>query len=167
MTQESSIKEKASRIRLLVLDVDGTLTDGGVYIDSNGVQSRKFNIKDGMGIKLAQDAGIEVALLSHSNMLSILSERAAMLSIKFVYAGKDPKLKVLQHWMQQLALNDAQVAYIGDDANDLEIIQQVGLSACPADAHRKVIQAVDIVLQKKGGEGCAREFIDRYLLPGE
>jgi 3-deoxy-D-manno-octulosonate 8-phosphate phosphatase (KDO 8-P phosphatase) len=163
--EEITIKEKASRIRMLVLDVDGTLTDGGVYIDVNGVQSRKFNIRDGMGITLLQEAGIPVGLLSHSNIQGILEERARMLNVQYVYSGKESKLHVLHRWMKDLSLRNDEVAYIGDDVNDIEVITGVGLGACPADAHHLVVRSADIVLRNKGGEGCVREFIDRYLLP--
>jgi 3-deoxy-D-manno-octulosonate 8-phosphate phosphatase (KDO 8-P phosphatase) len=161
---DSTFKQKAAKIRLLVLDVDGTLTDGGVYIDANGMQSRKFHIRDGMGITQLQDKGIPVGLLSHSRAQKILDERARMLGIDRVYSGKEPKLVVLTRWMEELGLTLDQVSYIGDDINDLEILEQVGLSACPHDAHYSLIQKVDIVLQRNGGVGCVREFIDRFLL---
>lgn len=151
-------------IRFLVLDIDGTLTDGGVYIDVNGVQSKKFNIKDGMGITQLLERGIEVGFLSHSRSEVMIRERARMLNVKFVYAGKEPKLTVLNNWLQDLELSLDQVAYIGDDVNDIEVIQNVGFSACPADAHHSVFEHVDVVLQTKGGEGCVRECIDRFLL---
>ena len=160
----STIKEKASRIRMLVLDVDGTLTDGGIYIDANGVESKKFNVHDGMGITLLQEAGIDVGILSHSRAQKILNERAKMLGIKYVYAGKVPKIEILEKWKFELNLKADEIAYIGDDVNDIAILEDVGLSACPANAHYKVIKTVDIVLQRRGGEGCVREFIDRYLL---
>ncbi len=162
--EEHTIKQKAARIKMLVLDVDGTLTDGGVYIDSNGVQSKKFSIRDGMGITLLQETGILVAMLSHSRSLTMLEERARMLNIKYVYAGKEPKLEVLKRWMSDLLLHENEIAFIGDDVNDLEIMSFVGLTGCPSDAHYQVVRNVDIVLQHKGGEGCVREFIDRYLL---
>jgi len=161
---ETTFKEKASRIRMLVLDVDGTLTDGGIYIDAHGVQSKKFNIRDGMGITLLHEAGIAVGIISHSHAQAILDERARMLGIQYVYSGKEPKLEVLERWIKELSIASDEVAYIGDDVNDIEIIEKVGLSACPYDAHYKVVRTVDIVLQRKGGEGCVREFIDRYLL---
>jgi len=159
-----NLKQKASRIRLLVLDVDGTLTDGGVYIDSNGIQSKKFNIKDGMGITQLREKGIHIGIISHSRSKSILDERARMLGIDLMYSGKEPKLQVLDRWLKDLELTYEQVAYIGDDINDLEVIHKAGLSACPHDAHFSVVKEVDIVLQRNGGEGCVREFIDRYLL---
>ena len=162
--EENTIKERASRIRLLVLDVDGTLTDGGIYIDAHGVQSKKFNIRDGMGITLLQESGIAVGIISHSRSQTILDERARMLGIKYVYSGKESKLEVLERWKNELSLTSDEIAYIGDDVNDIEVIAYVGLSACPSDAHYKVIRAVDIVLQREGGKGCVREFIDRYLI---
>jgi 3-deoxy-D-manno-octulosonate 8-phosphate phosphatase (KDO 8-P phosphatase) len=161
---DTSLKQKGARIRLLALDVDGTLTDGGVYIDTNGVQSKKFNIKDGMGITLLHEKGVQVGLLSHSRAKTILDERARMLGITRIYSGKESKLEVLERWREELQLTFDQIAYIGDDINDIELLEKVGLSACPYDAHYSVVKIVDVVLQRKGGEGCVREFIDRFLL---
>lgn len=161
---EQKIKEIAARIRMLVLDVDGTLTDGGVYISADGTQSKKFNIRDGMGITLLQESGILVGLLSHSRSKTILDERATMLGIRHVYAGREPKLLVLKKWLDELLFNESEVAFIGDDVNDIEVMVAVGISACPADAHELVLNAADIVLEKKGGDGCVREFIDKYML---
>jgi len=159
-----TLKHKAAGIRLLVLDVDGTLTDGGVYIDANGVQSKKFNIKDGMGITQLREKGIHIGIISHSRSKSILDERARMLGIELMYSGKEPKLQVLDRWIKELELTYEQVSFIGDDINDLEVIHKVGLSACPHDAHFSVVKEVDVVLQRNGGDGCVREFIDRFLL---
>jgi len=161
---DSALKKKAAQIKLLVLDVDGTLTDGGVYIDANGVQSKKFHIRDGMGITLLHEKGIPVGIISHSRSKTILDERARMLGIELVYSGKEPKLQVLNEWMKTLNLTLEQVAYIGDDVNDIEVIEKVGFSACPHDAHFSLVKLVDVVLQRNGGEGCVREFIDRFLL---
>ncbi len=158
------LKEKASRIKMLILDVDGTLTDGGIYIDANGVQAKKFNIRDGMGITLLQAAGINVGIISHSRAQTILDERARMLGIQHVYSGKESKLEVLNRWTEELSVSLEEMAFIGDDVNDIEVIQHVGFSACPADAHFNVINVVDVVLQREGGKGCVREFIDRFLL---
>ena len=161
---DNALKKKAAGIKLLVLDVDGTLTDGGVYIDSNGVQSKKFHIRDGMGITLLHEKRIHVGFISHSRAKTILDERARMLGVERVYSGKEPKLEVLAKWMGELGLTYAQVAYIGDDVNDIEVLEKVGVSACPHDAHYSLIKVVDVVLQRNGGEGCVREFIDRFLL---
>ena len=161
---DAALKKKAAQIKLLVLDVDGTLTDGGVYIDSNGVQSKKFHIRDGMGITLLHEKGLPVGILSHSRSKTILDERARMLGIERVYSGKEPKIEVLSRWLLELNLSFEQVAYIGDDVNDLEVLEKVGFSACPHDAHFSLVKVVDVVLQRNGGQGCVREFIDRFLL---
>lgn len=161
---DGALKKKAAQIKLLVLDVDGTLTDGGVYIDANGVQSKKFHIRDGMGITLLHEKGLPVGILSHSRSKTILNERARMLGIDRVYSGKEPKIEVLSRWMLELNLTFGQVAYIGDDVNDLEVLEKVGFSACPHDAHFSLVKVVDVVLQRNGGQGCVREFIDRFLL---
>ena len=161
---DAALKKKAAQIKLLVLDVDGTLTDGGVYIDANGVQSKKFHIRDGMGITLLHEKGLPVGILSHSRSKTILDERARMLGIERVYSGKEPKLEVLTRWLLELNLTYEQVAYIGDDVNDLEVLEKVGFSACPHDAHFCLVKVVDVVLQRNGGQGCVREFIDRFLL---
>ncbi len=161
---DAALKKKAAQIKLLVLDVDGTLTDGGVYIDSNGVQSKKFHIRDGMGITLLHEKGLPVGILSHSRSKTILDERARMLGIDRVYSGKEPKIEVLSRWLLELNLSFEQVAYIGDDVNDLEVLEKVGFSACPHDAHFSLVKIVDVVLQRNGGQGCVREFIDRFLL---
>ncbi|HQW01659.1 MAG TPA: HAD-IIIA family hydrolase [Saprospiraceae bacterium] len=161
---DAALKKKAAQIKLLVLDVDGTLTDGGVYIDANGVQSKKFHIRDGMGITLLHEKGLPVGILSHSRSKTILDERARMLGIERVYSGKEPKLEVLTRWLLELNLTYEQVAYIGDDVNDLEVLEKVGFSACPHDAHFSLVKVVDVVLQRNGGQGCVREFIDRFLL---
>lgn len=162
--EQMILKEKASRIKMLILDVDGTLTDGGIYIDTNGVQSKKFNVRDGMGITLLHETGIVVGIISHSRAQTILDERARMLGIQYVYSGKESKLEVLNRWKDELSISLEEIAYIGDDVNDIELLQSVGLSACPSDAHFKVISVVDVVLQREGGKGCVREFIDRFLL---
>ena len=154
---DAALKKKAAQIKLLVLDVDGTLTDGGVYIDANGVQSKKFHIRDGMGITLLHEKGLPVGILSHSRSKTILDERARMLGIDRVYSGKEPKIEVLSRWMLELNLTFEQVAYIGDDVNDLEVLEKVGFSACPHDAHFSLVKVVDVVLQRNGGQGCVRE----------
>lgn len=164
MMEQMTLSEKAARIKMLILDVDGTLTDGGIYIDANGVQAKKFNVRDGMGITLLQSAGIHVGIISHSRAQTILDERARMLGIQYVYSGKESKLEVLNKWTEELSIPLEEMAYIGDDVNDIEVLQHVGLSACPSDAHIKVINVVDVVLNREGGKGCVREFIDRFLL---
>ena len=154
----------AQDIKLLVLDVDGTLTDGSIYINESGEQTKRFNVKDGMGIVLAQEAGFQVGIISHSSTGGMIEARANTLKIQHLYIGKRPKLEVLNEWLTKLQISLDQVAYIGDDVNDIDIIQAAGLTACPSDAIQQVKESVDIVLKQVGGRGAVREFIDDYML---
>ncbi|MEM8892997.1 MAG: HAD-IIIA family hydrolase [Bacteroidota bacterium] len=153
-----------SKIKLVLLDVDGTMTDGGVYVTEEGKQFKKFHARDGMGIKLLQKVGIATGIISHSKSTGMVTTRAEMLSMEHVYVGSRPKLEVLQEWQDKLGLDLSEVAYVGDDVNDLEIMQAVGLSACPADAVQAIKDISGIILTKKGGDGCVRELVDEYLL---
>jgi 3-deoxy-D-manno-octulosonate 8-phosphate phosphatase (KDO 8-P phosphatase) len=156
--------EVGKNIKFLILDVDGTMTDGGVYVMEDGKQFKKFNAKDGMGIKMAMKAGIEVGIISHSHITKMVESRAEMLGLKYVYVGTESKLEILRQWIYKFNVTKRQVAYIGDDVNDLEIMNEVGLAACPSDAVDSIKKISDVILSKKGGEGCVREFIDQYLL---
>ena len=151
-------------IRFLALDIDGVLTDGGMYYSESGDEFKKFNTKDGMGIKLIQKQGIPVGFLSSGKNVNLITNRAKLLDVQHVYVGYDEKLDILEQWCVKLQINIEDVAYIGDDVNDLNIIAAVGFSACPNDAVEKVKSAVNIVLKKNGGDACVREFIDTYLL---
>ncbi len=157
-------KDKLEQIKLLVLDVDGTMTDGGIYVMEDGKQFKKFNAKDGMGIRLAMKAGVEVGIISHSLVSEMVTSRANSLHMKYYYVGQRPKLEVLDEWLSQLNLTYDQVAFMGDDVNDLEIMEKVGLSICPADSSKQILQTADIKLNRKGGDACVREFIDEYIL---
>ena len=150
--------------KFLALDIDGVLTDGGMYYTESGDEFKKFNTKDGMGIKLAIAKGITVGFLSSGKNKNLINNRAKLLGVNYVYVGFDEKLTVLNQWCAKLKINLEEVAYIGDDINDLTIISAVGFSACPADAVEKVKKIVNVVLKKNGGDGCVREFIENYLL---
>ena len=153
------------KIKLLTLDIDGVLTDGGIYLTEKGDVSKKFNVKDGVGIRNTLNAGIEVGFITAGvKGKKLVEERAKMLGVKFVYSGKDEKLDILKKWCAKLKIKLNEVAHIADDTNDLNILAAVGVSACPADAVTEVKKAVQIILNKKGGEGCVREFTDKYLL---
>lgn len=151
-------------IRFLVLDVDGTLTDTGIYLLDDGREAKKFNARDGLGIKYIQkELGIPVGMISGSFNQNIIKKRAEMLKVKYWYAGGSDKLEILNKWLQDLGIDLSQVAYIGDDINDISIMDAVGLSVCPADAVKVIREKVDIVLKLNGGEGCVREFVDEFL----
>ena len=157
------MKIDASHIKLIILDVDGTLTNGGIYITESGERVKKFNAKDGLGVKRAIQNGTQVGIISHSLSSGMILKRAKMMGIERCYAGDGSKLTVLNTWCAELGLALNEVAFVGDDLNDLEIIAAVGLAACPANASAGVVRACDVVLQRNGGDGCVREFLDEYF----
>ena len=157
-------KDQIKKIKLLILDVDGVMTDAGMFFTENGDQFKKYNAKDGMAIMALSSIGIEVGIISSGFKLEMVKARAELLKIKHLYVGRDPKIDILNQWCEKLHISLDEVAIIGDDINDLSIMNKVGFSACPADAVLRIKQSVDLVLQTKGGKGCVREFIDFYLL---
>lgn len=164
--KDSSSTHFSKKTKLFISDIDGTLTDGGMYYSQNGEAYKKFNTRDGMGFELLRKNGIKTALITSEDS-KINKERAQKLSVDFLYQKKKNKLKadVILELVDELNLNINEVAYIGDDINCIEALQKVGKKACPSDANTKV-KAVEgiIVLSKKGGEGCVREFIDDHIL---
>lgn len=158
----TALHEKASRIRLLLFDVDGVLTDGIVVMHADGSESKGFHIRDGAAIVWAQRAGIPVGLLS-ARTSGATSHRAAQLAVRIVAQGVKSKLASYDQIVRDAALEDAAVAYMGDDLLDLPVIARVGLSGAPADAAPEVRARVDWISQWGGGRGAAREFIELVL----
>lgn len=156
-------KLQIERIKFIVLDVDGTLTDGGMYFTVNGDQMKRYDTKDGLAIRRKVKSGVPFGIISHGSQQKVVQDRADLLGIEYVYVGKEEKLNVLTGWLQELHLTLEEVAYVGDDINDIPIIRAVGLSACPADAAPDVKRIVDVPLQKDGGRGCVRELLDEWL----
>ncbi len=150
-------------IKLLVLDVDGVMTNGGMYYSENGDEFKRFNTKDGYAIRALTKNGFEVGIISNGKNSNLITERAKLLGINKVYVGSGEKLEILNQWCTQLTITPSQVAYIGDDLNDYNIIQAVGFSACPADACLPIKNLANITLTTRGGYGCVREFYDTYL----
>ena len=157
-------KSKLQNIKLLILDVDGVMTDGGMYMTENGDQMKKFNTKDGMAILALTKKGFQVGIASNGFKGDLIQERAKILGIQNCYVGRESKLEIIDEWCEKLNLTHKNIAIIGDDINDLPIIKIAGFSAAPADAVHLVKGGVDVVLNAKGGKGCVREFIDNYLL---
>lgn len=157
-----SAKSLVPDIRMVVMDCDGVLTDGGMILTAKGDEIKQFNARDGMGIKKLHQLGMITGIISSGVEPAIVEKRAKMLDIKHVHVGLEPKLDVLDTWLEGLGLTREQVAYIGDDITDLPIIEVAGFSACPADAISAVRHAVDVVLPLKGGDGCVREWVERY-----
>ncbi|MFT4524499.1 MAG: 3-deoxy-D-manno-octulosonate 8-phosphate phosphatase (KDO 8-P phosphatase) [Bacteroidia bacterium] len=164
MTHAGFEQLASGKIKFLVLDVDGVMTDGGLYYTSAGDQFKKFNVKDGMGIKEARKAGIRVAFLSAGSSPRIVEDRAKTLNVDLVYVGQEPKLNILTQWCKELGFDLSEVAYIGDDVNDIPVMDAVGYSACPADAARLVLDKAYVVLSRKGGDACVREFVEEHLI---
>ena len=160
----SHIASKVENIKLLILDVDGVMTDGGMYFAESGEQMKKFNTKDGMAIIHLTRNDFQVAIISSGFKGEAVKKRAEMLGIQNCYVGRDSKLEVLKNMCNELSISLDEVAIIGDDINDLEVMRNVGLSFSPKDAVSAVKQQVNVVLSKRGGEGCVREMIDQFIL---
>lgn len=157
-------KGKAKQIKMLITDIDGVMTDGGMYFSSTGEEMKRFSVKDGMAVGMCRDAGIDFGFISAGHSLALVEARAKVLQVKHVYVGYTPKIEILQEWMAKLNLKAEEIAYIGDDLKDIPVMQAVGISACPADAVKQVVEIADVVLSKNGGHGCVREFVEDYLL---
>ncbi len=151
-----------SRVKLLLLDVDGVLTDGRIYYDNNGVETKAFDVKDGHGLKLIQRAGIVVGIITGRSS-DVVALRARELGIDIVYQGAKDKLVPYAEVLVTLGLTDDQVAYVGDDVVDLPILRRVGFSATVADAVDDIKPLVDYVAKRPGGRGAVREICDFIL----
>jgi 3-deoxy-D-manno-octulosonate 8-phosphate phosphatase (KDO 8-P phosphatase) len=156
------IDEKAARVRLILFDVDGVLTDGKILLHADGTESKVFDIKDGSGIVWAQRLGLRVGFLS-ARSSSATAQRAAQLGITLVHQGVANKLETYDQIADTLMLDDDEIAYMGDDILDLPVLSRVGLATAPADAADDVRTRVHWVAQAKGGAGAARELIELIL----
>jgi len=159
---ESSIATKAQKIKLLICDVDGVLSDGKVYFSNQGDELKNFNIKDGLGIKLLQNAGIKVAIITGRES-QIVAHRAKELGINILFQGRSDKRATFQEIIDSLSLSAEEVAHIGDDLPDLPLMKKAGLGLCVNDAHSFVKQNADWVASKNGGQGAVREAADMLL----
>lgn len=153
---------RLANIKLLSLDVDGVMTDGGLYYTDEGVQFRKFNVKDGLGIKRAIKAGVQVCIISASKQLSTI-ERAEHLGIAHVRIGAEDKLAALREIAGGLGVDLQEVAHMGDDLTDVALMGHVGLSLTVADAVDEAIAAARYVASKPGGAGAVREICDMLV----
>ena len=166
----SPVRKKQSRstaavlrnIRIFATDVDGVLTDAGMYYSETGDELKKFNTRDGMGIKLLQREGLITAIVTQERT-KLVARRAEKLAIPELHQGATDKLSVIRDMAQRHGVTLEQVAYIGDDVNDLDALKAVGFSSAPADALPQVLQSVDYVCRKKGGEGAVREIVEMIL----
>jgi 3-deoxy-D-manno-octulosonate 8-phosphate phosphatase (KDO 8-P phosphatase) len=150
-------------IRLVATDVDGVLTDAGMYYSESGDEWKKFNTRDGMGIKLLQKAGLITAIVTQERT-RLVARRAEKLAIPELHQGVMDKLSVIRDMAERHEISLRQIAYIGDDVNDMEALNAVGFSATPADGLPQVRKIVDYVCRLKGGEGAVRELAEMILL---
>lgn len=155
-------QSKIKLIRYILLDVDGVLTDGKIYIDSQGKEMKVFNIYDGLGISLLRQNGIEVGLLSGRSSRAV-QFRSEELGIKDVYQGISDKLRKYEEILLEKNLHDSEVAFIGDDLIDLPVLKRVGFSVAVANAVLEIKSHVHLITQKRGGEGAVREVADFIL----
>lgn len=149
-------------IKLLVMDVDGTLTDGKIYYGNDGEVFKAFDVRDGYRLIQCEQYGIITAIITGKSS-KIVAGRAKDLKIKEVYQGVSNKIEILKILAQKYCISLEQVAYIGDDVNDMECMDVCGFSACPADAMEEVKECVDYVCKNIGGHGAVREIIDLII----
>jgi 3-deoxy-D-manno-octulosonate 8-phosphate phosphatase (KDO 8-P phosphatase) len=152
-------------IKLLVLDVDGVLTDGRIILDNNGKESKAFNVKDGLGIRMAQQFGLSVALLT-GRTSRVVEYRATELGIDLVYQGVKQKRPVYEQILRRLDLTDRETAFGGDDLVDLAVMKRAGLALAPANASPEIQFIADVVTAAPGGQGAVREMVE-FILKGQ
>lgn len=156
------MQEQLKKIKLLLLDVDGILTDGRIIYANDGQEIKAFDVKDGHGLKLVQRAGIRVGIIT-GRQSQIVIKRAEELGIEFLYQGCRDKLEPYQEILEKSGLVDEQVAYVGDDVVDLPVLTRVGFSATVCDAVEDVKPYVHYIAERPGGRGAVREICDLIL----
>ena len=159
---DAGLKEQLAKIKLLLMDVDGVLTDGGLYYSENGDEMKKFHVRDGLGIKLVQQAGIAVGFVTGMKS-SLVARRAKTLGIEEVVQGCTVKEPVVDALIARMGLSWEEVAYIGDDLIDVGVMRQAGFAAAVADAAEATRHAAHHVTSLPGGRGAVREVCDLLL----
>ena len=149
-------------IKFLVLDVDGTLTDGKIYVDDKDNSFKAFNVKDGFALVNWLKLGGEVAILTGKKS-NIVERRAKELGIKYIIQGSKNKKQDLKNILKELNITFENVAYMGDDLNDLGVMKSVGFSACPKDSVQEVLEITNFISSKNGGDGAVREFLEHIM----
>jgi 3-deoxy-D-manno-octulosonate 8-phosphate phosphatase (KDO 8-P phosphatase) len=161
-TIDPALAAKISLIRMILMDVDGVMTDGSIIWDDHGVQSKVFDVKDGFGIHWIRKLDIRTGIIT-GKISDVVLHRAEELKLDEVHQGEIHKLPVYESIKKKYGFSDAQIAFVGDDLLDLPLISRVGFSAAPADAHQEVLASVDFVSQYPGGKGAVREIIDLII----
>lgn len=150
------------KIKLVATDIDGVWTDGGLYYDSQGNEQKKFNVADGAAMLLLRTLNIPVCIITGKDS-PMVANRASHLKVDYLFQGIDNKCSKVESLCKELGISLHEVAYIGDDFNDVKLLRQAGISACPANASDYIKKEAQWSLNKKGGEGAFREFVERIL----
>ncbi|WP_209332847.1 KdsC family phosphatase [Lunatimonas salinarum] len=150
-------------IKLVLTDIDGVWTDGGMYYDQTGNEWKKFHTYDSAGVMWCKKLNIPVGIIT-GETTEIVERRAKKLQIDYLFQGVNDKKEVASKLCQTLGISLSEVAYIGDDINDISLLEKVGFSACPSSAPTYIQKIVDKVMDKKGGEGVFREFVEKIIL---
>lgn len=156
------MQERLKKIKVLILDVDGVLTDGGIIIDSNGVETKRFDVQDGFGLVFWKKCGFKSAIIS-ARQSAVVAHRAKDLQIDEVFVGVYPKINSYEELNKKWNVKDEEICFIGDDVADLGILKRVGFAAAVANAVFEVKSIAHYVSPKKGGEGAVREIIELIL----
>ncbi len=159
---EEALARRCRALKLILTDVDGVMTDGTVLLLPDGGEAASFHIRDGLAIVMAQRAGLKTGLLSGRSSAPV-ARRAAELKMAVVRQGVSDKAAALREILAETGLTGQEVAYIGDDLNDLPVMNAVALSAAPADAHLEVRAQAFMIMEARGGQGCLREFVEAIL----
>lgn len=159
---EAALRERASRVRLLILDVDGVMTDGRLYLDHAGNEQKAFNARDGLGIKALQRGGIEIAIIT-GRVSAPVEQRALQLGIEHVYQGYEDKLTAFLELLEKTGLEPRHTCFAGDDWIDIPILMRTGLAVAVANAEQRVKQHAHWITQNKGGDGAVREVCNLIL----
>ena len=162
MQVSPELEQRIAKIKLIILDVDGVMTDGGLIIGDDGQEYKRFHARDGLGLRMLQSSGIEVAIIT-GRTSSVVRHRAEEMGIKHLYQGRRQKLPAYQELCSTLSLDRSQTAFMGDDVVDLPIMMQAGLSLSVADGHALVHQYAHWVSQAKGGCGAVREACELIM----
>lgn len=156
------ILQKAANIKLVIFDVDGVLTDSTLFIGDDGQEYKAFNSKDGHGMRMLQDGGVEIAIIT-GRVSNVVEHRMRDLGIKRVYQGKREKLPAYEELLKDVQLSHEEVAYVGDDVVDLPVMCKVGLAICVQDAHPLVKRHAHWITERAGGKGAGRDVCELIL----
>ena len=162
MVVTRELRERAGRIRLVLIDADGVLTDGSIHVGANGEDGRAFHARDGLGVRLGQAGGLSFGIISGRRSTAVAG-RAEELDITELHQGVSDKVACLERILERLEVPDDAACFIGDDLVDVPVMRRVGLSAAPSDAAREAREAADYVTETAGGRGAVREVVDLLL----